>query len=183
MQQQCVSLHTNKDLKETEQIFEKEEMEILLKTNEMFINFSDMTDEEKISWIKLMRDDLDNAVDDMEIFYHKIERFNKKKHTAPEDIRKMLDSLNTSEAIVLDGAHQNLINELSGLENESRHLSFFARYRSRDIESFKNGIRCSCIIARKGTDVVRYLSFLKDPVVTFTGPNASKLKSSLEKKF
>jgi len=182
MQQQCVSLHTNKDLKETEQILQKERMEILLKTDEMFINFSDMTDEEKISWIKLMREDLDNVVDDMEIFYHKIERFNKKKHTSPEDFRKMLDSLDMSKAIVLDEAHQNIIRELFVLENETRHLSFFARYRSRN-EDFGNGIRCSCIIARKGTEVVRYLEFQKDPVVTFSGPNARKLKSTLENKF
>jgi len=183
MQQQCVSLHTNKDLKETEQIFEKEEMEILLKTNEMFIYFSDMTDEEKNSWIKLMREDLDNAVDDIEIFHRKIDRFNKKKHTSPEDFRKMLDSLNKSNTFVLDEAHQNLIRELVAFEHESRHISFFANYRTRDVERFGDGIRCSCIIARKGAEVVRYLSFLKDPIVTFTGPNANKLKSTLESKF
>jgi len=183
MQQQCVSLHTNKDLAETEQIFENEDMEILLKTNEMFINFSDMTDEEKISWIKLMREDLHIAVDDMEIFYRKIERFNKKKHISPEDFRKMLDSLDMSKAIVLDEAHQNLIRELVIFENESRHVSFYVNGRTLIVERFGEGIRCSCIIARKGTDVVRYLEFLKDPVVTFTGPNANKLKSTLQSKF
>jgi len=49
----------------------------------------------------------------------------------------------------------------------------------------KNDIRviCSCIIAKKGTNVVRYLEFETDPVITITGPKAASLKSSLEKKF
>ena len=34
-----------------------------------------------------------------------------------------------------------------------------------------------------GTDIIRYLSFEQDPVLTITGPNATNLKSSLEKQF
>jgi len=44
-------------------------------------------------------------------------------------------------------------------------------------------IRCSILIAKTGTDVVRYLSFLNDPIISITGVNAKNLKSTLEKKF
>ncbi len=183
MQQQCVSLHTDKGLKEAEQIFQKEEMEILLNTNMMYMRFADMTSEEQNSWIKLMRADLENAIDDMEIFNRRIERYNKEEQLSPEVFRKMFDSLGKSRDSFLDKAHINLIKQLIEFEDRSRKISYFANITSQDGEGFVGGIRCSCIIARKGTDVVRYLSFLKDPVVTFTGPNASKLKSTLEKQF
>ena len=65
---------------------------------------------------------------------------------------------------------------------ETQHLSYSSRYRLRDIR-LDDRIRCSCIIARKGDDIVRYLEFQKDPIVTITGPKAANLKSSLEKKF
>jgi len=44
-------------------------------------------------------------------------------------------------------------------------------------------IRCSLLVAKKGDNTVRYLSFKRDPILTITGPNASKLKSTLENKF
>jgi len=44
-------------------------------------------------------------------------------------------------------------------------------------------IYCSCIIAKKENNIVRYLSFEKDPIVTLFGAKSKKLKSSLEKKF
>jgi len=170
-------------MKDTAQILEHEEMEIILKTNELFINFSDMTEGEQKSWIKLMKEDLENAVDDIEIFHHKINRFNSKKHTQPEDLRKMLDSLGNDNGFVLTEAHRNLVNELVEYERDSRHISFYNNYRTSDVDRFGDGIRCSCIIARKGTDIVRYLEFLKDPIITINGPNATNLKSTLEKKF
>jgi len=170
-------------MKDTAQILEHEEIEIILKTNELFINFSDMTEGEQKSWIKLMKEDLENTVDDIEIFHHKINRFNSKKHTQPEDLRKMLDSLGNDNGFVLTEAHRNLVNELVEYERDSRHISFYNNYRTRYVDRFGDGIRCSCIIARKGTDIVRYLEFLKDPIITINGPNATTLKTSLESKF
>ena len=183
MQQQSVYLHTNKNLEEAEQILEQEEMEILLKTDSMYIDFSDMTKEEQSSWIKLLRDDLEDAVDELEIFYHKIQRFNKKNYATPENIRKMFEALPKSNDFVLSQAHRDLIKELIELGRKTKYVSYFTRFGNRNIERFGEKIRCSCIIARKGTDIIRYLEFLNDPIITINGPNATTLKSTLESKF
>jgi len=183
MEQKLVYLHTDKNLEEAKQILEQEEMEILLKTDTMYIDFSDMTEEEQSSWIKLMKDDLEDAVDDLEIFYRKIQLFNKKNYTTPENVRKMFEALSKSNDFVLSQAHRDLIREIVEFGRKTRHISYVTRFGTRNIERFGEGIRCSCIIARKGTDIVRYLEFLKDPIITINGPNATSLKSSLEKQF
>src|SRR3989304_2046093 len=111
MEQKLVYLHTDKNLEEAKQILEPEEMEILLKTDTMYIDFSDMTEEEQSSWIKLMRDDLEDAVDDLEIFYRKIQLFNEKNYTT-ENVRKMFEALSKSNDFVLSQAHRDLIREI-----------------------------------------------------------------------
>jgi len=170
-------------LKDTAEILKHEEIEIILKTSDMYINFSEMTLEEQSSWVKLVREDLEEAADDIDLFYRKIERFNKNKRTIPESVRKMLNDIRKSESFLLGETHKKLIKELVDFEHATRHLSYYNNYRTRDITRFGDGIRCSCIIARKGDNIVRYLEFLKDPIVTINGPNASNLKSTLEKKF
>ena len=183
MEQKLVYLHTDKNLEEAKQILEQEEMEILLKTDTMYIDFSDMTEEEQSSWIKLMRDDLEDAVDDLEIFYRKIQLFNKKNYTSPENVRKMFEALSKSNDYVLSQAHIDLIREIVEFGRKTKHISYFTRFETHNVKKFGEAIRCSCIIARKGTDIVRYLEFLKDPILTINGPNATSLKSSLEKQF
>jgi len=44
-------------------------------------------------------------------------------------------------------------------------------------------IQCSLLIAKKGDNTVRYLSFMRDPILTITGPEAKNLKLTLESKF
>jgi hypothetical protein len=44
-------------------------------------------------------------------------------------------------------------------------------------------IRCSLLVAKKGDNTVRYLSFKRDPILTITGPEAKNLKSTLQSKF
>jgi len=99
-------------MKDTAQILEHEEMEIILKTSSMYINFSEMTLEEQSSWVKLVREDLEEAADDIDLFYRKIERFNKNKRTVPESVRKMLNDIRKSESFLLGETHKKLIKEL-----------------------------------------------------------------------
>jgi len=67
MKQQCIYLHTTKDLAETETILKNEGMQIVFQSDDAEIKFSDMIEEEKISWLKSMQDDLDGQISDMEL--------------------------------------------------------------------------------------------------------------------
>src|SRR3972149_7539327 len=135
MEQKLVYLHTDKNLEEAKQILEQEEMEILLKTDTMYINFSDMTEEEQSSWIKLMRDDLEDAVDDLEIFYRKIQLFNKKNYTTPENVRKMFEVLSKSNDFALSEAHSALIREIVEFGRKTRHISYVTRFGNRNLQN------------------------------------------------
>jgi len=183
MEQKLEYFHTNKDLKQTKEILTKEGIEIILSSNTMYINISEMTEEEQNVWIKLMREDLEDAVEDVEIFYRKLHRFFKNKNTFPTNFRKMLAELDKSNNSLPSEKHRSLIDQLNDFEHSARRISYYENFRAHDVRRFGGSIRCSCIIAKKGNDIIRYLEFLKDPVVTIKGPNASHLKSTLESKF
>jgi len=157
-------------------------MEIIVKSNTMYLNFSQLTPEEQNGWIKSVGEDLEDAVDEVTRFYNRLERFYKKTKSFPLQIREMMNELRKSENLPITDRHKHLIQKLMDFSHETQHLSYYSRYRIRDIR-LDDRIRCSCIIARKGNDIVRYLEFQKDPIVTIKGPNASNLKLTLEKKF
>jgi len=176
MQQQCVFFHTTKNLAESNEILKQEGMQIILKTNSLYLDFEDMNEEEQKSWLKEIRGDLEDAADDIDMFYKKLERFHSQKEEFPKNIRNLIDELPQSD-FVLSGQHKKIVQKLV------EHFTYYNNFRTRDIQRFGQGIRCSCIIARQGDDIVRYVEFLSDPVVTVISKNAAKLKSVLEKKF
>ena len=182
MSQQSVCFHTEKNLCEAEEILAKEKIEIIVRSSTMYLNFSQLTPEEQNGWIKSVDEDLEDAVDEVTRYYNKLERFYKKTKSFPLQIREMMNELRKSENLPITDRHKHLIQKLMDFSRETQHLSYYSRYRLRDIR-LDDRIRCSCIIARKGNDIVRYLEFQKDPIVTITGPKAANLKSSLEKKF
>jgi len=67
MKQQCTYLHTTKQLNEAEDILKREGMQIVFQSDDADIKFSDMTEEEKISWLKSIQEDLDMQIKDMEL--------------------------------------------------------------------------------------------------------------------
>jgi len=182
MQQQSVYFHTTKNLSESKEILEQEEIQIILKTNSLYLKLEDLTEEEQKSWLKGIKNDLEDAADGIDIFYKQLKRFHSQKEEFPKNLRNLIEQLPDSD-FVLSDSHRKIIQDLADFEYDTRHLSYFNNIRSRDISRIDQSIRCSCIIARKGDDLVRYLEFLRDPVVTITGKNAAKLKSVLEKKF
>ena len=181
MKQQCIYLHTTKDLAETETILKNEGMQIVFQSDDAEIKFSDMTEEEKISWLKSMHEDLDVQIIDMEsnrtAFQLEI-NFIEKKFV---DVVNLLKDDNYSN---VDEKYKKIVKEMSEIDQH-----YYKTGDWRNCVTIDHGIirqsklRCSCLIAKTGTDVVRYLSFLNDPILTITGKNATNLKSSLEGKF
>ena len=180
MKQQCAFLHTAKGLKEAEEILQKEGMEIILKTTSMQINYSDLTEAEQFSWLKMVRNDFEAYVDDIEILYRKVELFLRKKPITTDNFRKMLEEL--PKNTIDNKEYKNLAEKFLEFFEDSKQISDGGHpgYATRRLDRI---LSCSCIIARKGSDFVRYLEFYRDPVLTIKGPNATSLKSSLESKF
>jgi len=52
MQQQCVYFHTTKNLSESNEILKQEGMQIILKTNSLYLDFEDMNEEEQKKLVK-----------------------------------------------------------------------------------------------------------------------------------
>lgn len=181
MQQKLVYLHTDKNLKETEEILKQQGMEIILKCDSIHLHFSDMTEEEQLSYLKTIEGDLEHKADRLEIFDKELEIFIKRGNSFSkifkENFNLIKNSRNTETIKRFKDAQIKFI-KLYRLTSILTDYGFHSGYLE-----FNENVRCSCIIAKMGSDVIRYLEFKNDPVLTFTGPNATSLKSSLEKQF
>jgi len=181
MKQQCIYLHTTKDLAETEEILKNEGMQIVFQSDDAEIKFSDMIEEEKIGWLKSMQEDLDGQISDMELnrkAYQLGINFIEKKFV---DVLNLLKDDNYSN---VDEKCKKIVEEMSEIDQHYYKMGDWKCCVTIDHGIIRQSkIRCSCLIAKTGTDVVRYLSFLNDPILSITGPHATNLKSSLEKKF
>ena len=60
----------------------------------------------------------------------------------------------------------------------SRGLLLLPRLLSDLVED----TNCSVLMARKGDNILRYVDFQGDPVITITGPDAEDLRQSLKKR-
>jgi len=93
MEQKLVYLHTDKNLQETEEILKKQGMEIILKTDSMRLHFSDMTEEEQISYLKTLEADFENTADELEIQDKEIEIIGRKGYSFSKRFREIINSL------------------------------------------------------------------------------------------
>lgn len=181
MQQKLVYLHTEKNLEQTEEILRQQGMEIILKTNRMRLSFSELTEEEQYGYLKTVIDNLEQTADQLELYDKQLEIFTKRGKSYAKAFREFCDSYKNSKNKDVIQRYIEMKKGLKKIQIVAYQLSDL-RYEARDI-GFDDGIRCSCIIAKMGTEIIRYLSFKHDPVLTITGPNATNLKSNLESKF
>ena len=205
MSQQCVHLHTTRELDETERILKMQGMEIIVQSNHANLRFSDLTAEEKKSYVleiekefkeqlKLNEKTFKNfgmVMKDYSSFKNEIfGSFNLLKNN-PGKFKMSQKHYDFSVKINLLG--YAMINCSQGIENIvdpfhliPRELASLGHGSSRHFPT--NGIsmatiRCSLLVAKKGDNTVRYLSFKRDPILTITGPEAKNLKSTLQSKF
>ena len=181
MQQKLVYLHTDKNLKETEEILKQQGMEIILMTDTLYLNFSDMTEEEQLSYLKTLEADFEDTADELEIQDKEIEIIGRKGYSFSKRFREIINSLKNSRNTDTIKNYQHLQEELQKMRLLSHTLSNLGQ-RARTLH-LNEKIHCACLIAKMETDVIRYLAFKNDPVLTITGPNATTLKSTLESKF
>jgi len=181
MQQKLAYLHTTKDLAETETILKNEGMQIVFQSDDAEIKFSDMTEGEKISWLKSMQEDLEGQISDMKLnreAYEIGKNFIEKKFA---DVLNLVKDDNYSN---VDEKYKKIVNGMREIDQHYYKMGDWRNCVTIDHDLIRQSkLRCSCLIAKTGTDVVRYLSFLNDPILSITGPNATNLKLSLKEKF
>ena len=178
MQQKLVYLHTDKDLKETEEILKKQGMEIIFKTDYLTMDLLDMTEEEQVSYLKTLDEDLEDSAAHLEIQEKEIDLF-ARKESLSKRYRELLNSYNNSNYTDKIKLFPRLREEYYKIQKRG-HILYDISHRARELRLDRR-ITCSCLIAKMGTDVIRYLAFEKDPVITISGPRCNELKATLEK--
>jgi len=182
MKQKCVQFHTGKSFTQILEIFKKEKLEIIFHNPHIIFYLGELTIEEQISWIEANQKEtayydrfLKKHSGKFENFVNKIIEVRKQTKELVKLYRDNPSSYKTSEK------YEQMIKSKKKLNEDFNLNSLYLLW----INHLQNDAKiiCSCIIAKKGTTVVRYLEFETDPVITITGPKAASLKSSLEKKY
>jgi len=183
LQQKLEYFHTEKDLKQTEEILIKEKMEIIFRSDDTYLSIHNLNSEEKIAYLeatipitKCGNKQLQNAIQ----LFNKVE---KRSMEFVKDIEELIKTMKENPNCFKTYLMFNDILKTSDkLRSKNDQVNGFSFYRYA--HNLPTGIiRCRCIIAKTNNNIVRYLEFLDDPVITITGPNASNLKSSLQAKF
>jgi len=196
MSQQCVHLHTKKELNATEDILKNEGMEIIVQSNDATLPFSDLTEEEKKSYMLEVEKDLKEQFKLNEKALKKFGMLMKDYSSLKNAIESLNLMKNSDDVLRTIKAYDEYSQKMYGLSHsllfssdrmqdisESVGLNLRASRRTPNSQVSIRSIRCSLLIAKKGDNIIRYLSFKSDPILTITGSKANSLKSSLEKKF
>ena len=181
MEQKCLYLHTAKNLDETEKILRAEDIQIIFKSQNAEMNFFDLTDGEWVSWFDTLRDELSVQISNFKVVRIKVNK-------QFEIIEKALTKLHS---ITSDINYQSVHDKFEDVFEEvlsidKKELFFTPIWRPQvhlGLQFIDSKIPCSCIIAKSGNNVIRYLSFLNDPVLSIRGPNATELQKKLADKF
>jgi len=181
MEQKLVYLHTSKQLSETEEILKNQGMQILFKSEDAEIKFSDMTEEEKSSWLKSMEADIQRQIVDLAVYRT---AHNKYKKIIEKKFEEILKLVRNGGIYNVDEKFGKLVEDMQTIDQYFYGMKDWRDCVVIDHHTYSQAkIRCSCLIAKQGTSLVRYLSYLNDPILSFIGSNANNLKLSLEKKF
>ncbi len=185
MQQKCLQFHTSKSFPQTLKILEKEKLEIIFQSTRCRIDFTELTVEEQISWIE-EREKYMKRCDELlkknrgkyESYFEGIISFRAQTKELLKLHKHSPSSYKTSEK------YEQFIKKGKKLRESFDFMRLFVYLSDfSDQIPLRTEVTCSCIIAKKGTNLVRYLSFERDPIVTIIGSKASSLKSTLEKQF
>jgi len=185
MKQQSVYLHTKKELGLVHNILKEEGMEIIFKSPCVDLHFWDLTSEEKASFMEILAEDLSRSLKGLESVDKDEKNLVKKLKSFKDESVEFGKLLRSNPTNFKTNEKYESLNKMRlaySRQVEKGSIFSYMRMRSYDF-LFPGKTQYSVLIAKKGTEIVRYLSFRQDPVLTITGPKAAKLKSSLESKF
>ena len=158
-------------------------MEIIFRSGDTYLRIHDLNAEEKIAYLETTIPQIKCGNDKLQ---HAIQLFNKVEKRSMEFVKDIEELIKTMKENPNSFKTNLMFNEIlktsDKLRSKNDQVNGFSFYRYA--YNLPTGvIHCRCIIAKANNNIVRYLEFLDDPVITITGPKASNLKSSLEKKF
>jgi len=183
MKQECVHFHTEKDLKQTEEIMVKEKMEIIFRSDDTYLSIHNLSAEEKIAYLEATIPQTKCGNNKLQ---HAIQLFNKVEKRSMEFVKDIEELIKTMKENPNSFKTNQMFNEILKTSDKFRskndQVNGFSFYRYA-YNLPKEIIHCRCIIAKVNNNIIRYLEFLDAPIITITGPKASNLKSSLEGKF
>jgi len=186
MQQQYICLNTSKNIDEIEKTVKQLGMEVILKSKYASIDVHDLTNEERSAWVDSLEMELDRILESLPRFSKTLEYVAKSGKKYADEIRallkqysenprkELLDKINMLNTIAFE--------ELKDHRGLSPEASTMMRYIAYPTIGVSSSVSVSCMIAKKGESVVRYISILhnNDPIVTIMGPDAQTLKQALE---
>ena len=185
MQQKCVYLHTAKNLKQTEKILKNSGMEIVFKSNDISLPLKELSVTETIAWFEECNKEIRWTLKRFDDYENDLVNLKKNIETAGKNISELVKLYHNDP----NGYKTNEKYELclKKMRKASNRYGFRTaiRFALRRTLRITTPIHCSCLIAKKGNNIARYLEFHenKDPILTITGPKATNMKTLLEKKF
>ncbi len=184
MQQECLYFHTEKIMDETNDILQNEGMEIIFKADSIWLDYNELNEAEKSCWIISVERYLESNLNSVKESEIDVELFIEQNKSVKKSLIEIINLLKNSVDQSLSGKYDQLFKEMYVY---NKKLKQFDQYGRRGLNFSRLGINsqvsCSCLIAKQGNNIVRYLSFEDDPVLSITGPEANNLKSTLESKF
>jgi len=185
MQQKLVYLHTEKNLEETEQILKNKGFEIIYKSMDDEIDFYNLAEHEKISWINAFKDDLKKQIIDLQQDDKDLEKYVDPKEFISKKFVDVFNFIQNDNKFQTNEKFEIIVNEMKLIDDQYNKIKNWLDYLifiDHNAIGYRE-LRCSRLIAKKGSEKVIYMAFLNDPILTLEGQNSINLKSSLEKQF
>ncbi len=180
-------MNTSKNLNRAEKIVKNLRMEVILKLDGVTLALEDLSKEEKAAWIDSLESHMSSALDLCQTREKAFREAVGRSKRYAEEIRELIKCYKHNPDFDILGA----ITKLNKKEYK-RGTSLYEELRAAEIRLIglpplhvSGPTNCSLLIAKRGENVLRYVSILdsNDPVVTITGPNAKSLLEASRKKF
>jgi len=183
MQQQCVYFHTDISIEKASEILKEQGWEIIFKSHHDDIDFDTLTEEEKISWI----DDFEERIKTQTSKLQKHDRKDGSFIISTDQLKQRFEKL----SFMLKNSQLPITEKFEIIVSETRKIdailgqisTWMYHISERGYPEYNHQIQCARIIAKKGSEQIRYLEYDYDPIITINGPKAVTTKSTLENLF
>ena len=183
MQQQCVYFHTGKNTEETAEILKQQGWEIIYKSYNDDIDFNTLTEEERISWLLVYEERIKEQIRFLQKHDREYGSFIISTDQIKQRFEKLSSMLKNSQLPITE-KFEIIVSEMRKIDAMLEQITTWLNtIFERGYPEYQHQIQCARIIAKKGSEQIRYLEFDNDPIITITGPNANSSKASIEGKF
>ncbi len=186
MKQDCVCLKTTKSLNKTERIIKKMGMDIILKTDSLDLMVRYLTPEERIAWLESLEKEMKRNMKEQEEDWAIIQGLRAKTKQFAEALSQILGTAKEDTNYDYMGAIESLRHKIKIEIDEDRDIETVILRRGLEFLPHgllygTNEVSCSCLIAKKGQNLLRYIAIERDPLITIQGPEAQSIKKVLER--